>query len=100
MYLAMNRFRITPGQESAFEQAWRERDSHLDGVPGFREFHLLRGPTSEEATLFASHTLWETRAAFEAWCDSDAFKQAHAKARLPQGTLLGHPEFEGFDFVL
>ena len=48
----------------------------------------------------ASHTLWETRAAFEAWCDSDAFRKAHAKARLPQGTLLGHPEFEGFDFVL
>jgi len=100
MYLAMNRFRIAPGQETVFEEAWRQRDSHLDEVPGFREFHLLRGPTSEEATLFASHTLWETRAAFEAWTESEAFRKAHANARLPKGTLLGHPEFEGFDFVL
>ena len=100
MYLAMNRFRVALGQESVFEEAWRKRDSHLDEVPGFREFHLLRGPSDDEATLFASHTLWETRAAFEAWTESEAFRKAHAGARLPSGTLLEHPRFEGFELVL
>ncbi len=44
MFIAMNRFRVAKGSEEAFEQVWMSRDSHLDKVPGFVEFHLLRGP--------------------------------------------------------
>jgi heme-degrading monooxygenase HmoA len=100
MFIAMNRFEITRGSEETFEALWRDRESHLDGVPGFREFHLLRGPTGDEATLFASHSTWESREAFEAWTESDAFRKAHAQARAPQGTYRGHPKFEGFDVLL
>jgi len=100
MFIAMNRFRIALGREDDFEKLWRERDSHLDGVPGFREFHLLRGPGDEECTLYSSHTLWESREAFEAWTKSESFRRAHANARAPEGTYLGHPRFEGFDVVL
>jgi len=59
MFIAMNRFQIAPGSEEVFETLWRERESHLDEVPGFREFHLLRGPSDETATLYASHSVWE-----------------------------------------
>ena len=38
--------------------------------------------------------------AFVAWTESEAFKKAHAQARAPEGTYLGHPEFEGFEVVL
>ncbi len=100
MFIAMNRFRIAVGRESVFEELWRRRDSQLEGVSGFREFHLLRGPTDEEATLFASHSVWDSRQAFEAWTESEAFRKAHAQSRAPEGTYLGHPEFEGFDVVL
>lgn len=100
MFIAMNRFRIALGREDVFEELWRKRDSHLDDVPGFREFHLLRGPTDDEATLFASHSLWDSRAAFEAWTESDAFRKAHAQARAPEGTYLGHPLFEGFEVLM
>ena len=100
MFIAMNRFRIAVGRESVFEDLWRRRDSQLEGVSGFREFHLLRGPTDEEATLFASHSVWDSRQAFEAWTESEAFRKAHAQARAPEGTYLGHPEFEGFEVVL
>ena len=100
MFIAMNRFRIAKGRESVFEDLWRKRESYLDDVAGFLEFHLLRGPTTEDATLFASHSTWDSREAFESWTESDAFRQAHAKARSPEGTLLGHPEFEGFEVVL
>ncbi len=79
---------------------WRKRDSHLNDVPGFREFHLLRGPTDAEATLFASHSLWDSRSCFEAWTESDAFRQAHAQAHAPEGTYLGHPIFEGFEVLM
>jgi heme-degrading monooxygenase HmoA len=100
MYIAMNRFRIARGREEIFEKLWRERDSQLDGVPGFREFHLLRGASDEQATLYASHSLWESEAAFAAWTESEAFRKAHAQARAPQGTYLEHPRFEGFEIIL
>jgi heme-degrading monooxygenase HmoA len=100
MFIAMNRFRIALGREADFEEIWRSRESQLDEVSGFREFHLLRGPSDEEATLYASHTLWEDRGDFEAWTQSENFRKAHAGARAPAGIYLGHPQFEGFETVL
>lgn len=100
MYIAMNRFQITPGRESVFEDLWRKRDSQLDNVPGFQEFHLLKGPSDEKCTLYASHTVWNSREDFEDWTNSEAFRAAHAKARAPEGTYLGHPNFEGFEVIL
>lgn len=100
MYIAMNRFRVSQGRESVFEELWRNRESYLDGVEGFYEFHLLRGSNSADATLYASHSVWASREAFEAWTQSEAFRKAHSQARSPQGTLLGHPQFEGFEVIL
>lgn len=100
MFIAMNRFRIATGHEEDFEELWRRRDSYLDDVEGFREFRLLRGPEIEGGTLFASHSVWDSREVFVAWTESEAFKKAHAQARAPEGTYLGHPEFEGFEVVL
>ena len=96
----MNRFRIALGHEEDFEMLWRQRESYLDEVGGFREFHLLKGPADDSCTLYASHSVWETRGAFEAWTESEAFRNAHANARAPKGTYLGHPEFEGFEVIL
>lgn len=99
MFIAMNRFKIKPGQEEAFEQVWQRRDSHLDQVPGFREFHLLKGPRRDDHTLYSSHTLWESEATFEAWTKSEAFRLAHRDAGDNRDLYLGHPEFEGFQIV-
>ena len=100
MFIAMNRFRIALGREDAFQEQWRSRESHLDDVPGYREFHLLRGPSTEECTLFVSHTLWESSKHFVDWTESEAFKKAHGQARSPEGTHLGPPQFEGFEMVI
>jgi heme-degrading monooxygenase HmoA len=97
MFIAMNRFRVTKGSEAAFEHVWLSRDSHLDKVPGFVEFHLLKGPEAEDHTLYASHTIWASRAAFEAWTQSEAFRAAHRDAGDHKPLYLGHPHFEGFD---
>ena len=100
MFIAMNRFKIALGRESEFIEIWRNRESHLDDVPGFKEFHLLQGSSNEEYTLFASHSIWETPEAFTAWTHSDAFRKAHANAGGAKGIYLGHPQFEGFNTVL
>jgi heme-degrading monooxygenase HmoA len=80
MFIAMNRSRVAKGSEAAFEQVWMSRASHLDKVPGFVEFHLLKGPEAEDHTLYASHTVWESRTVFEAWTKSEAFRAAHSRA--------------------
>ncbi len=97
MFIAMNRFRVAKGSEAAFEHVWMSRDSHLEKVPGFVEFHLLKGPESEDQTLYASHTVWENRAVFEAWTKSEAFRAAHSRAGDNKPLYLDHPQFEGFE---
>jgi heme-degrading monooxygenase HmoA len=99
MFIAMNRFMVQPGEEDAFEAVWRNRDSHLRGVPGFVGFHLLRGPSEEDHTLFASHTVWESRETFEDWTRSDAFRKAHANAGDNKPLYVGHPRLELFETV-
>ena len=100
MFIAMNRFKIAVGKENDFIEIWKRRESHLDQVPGFREFHLLQGPSNEAFTLFASHSTWESSEAFEAWTRSEAFRMAHAGAGGSKDIYLGPPQFEGFDVVL
>ena len=100
MYIAMNRFKIALGRESDFIQVWKDRETHLDSVPGFKQFHLLRGPTLDDHTLFASHSVWESSDAFTNWTKSEAFRKAHANAGNTKGIYLGHPQFEGFESVL
>ena len=100
MYIAMNRFRIAPGHEEAFIDIWRNRETHLEETPGFIEFHLVRGPSDENSTLFASHAVWESQETFEAWTRSEQFRKAHANAGGNREMYLGPPQFEGFEVVL
>ncbi|MTI04660.1 antibiotic biosynthesis monooxygenase [Roseibium denhamense] len=100
MYLAMNRFRVKNGQEDAFETVWRNRDSQLEKVPGFKSFHLLKGPRNDDGTiLYASHTIWADQAAFIAWTKSEHFRIAHKNAGDNKPLYDGPPSFEGFEAV-
>lgn len=99
MFIAMNRFKVALGSEQAFEEVWTSRETHLQAVPGFVEFHLLRGPMRDDHVLYASHTVWRGRADFEAWTRSEAFRLAHRNAGQNRPLYLGHPEFEGFEVV-
>jgi heme-degrading monooxygenase HmoA len=61
MFIAMNRFRVAKGSEADFEHVWLSRDSHLDKVPGFVEFHLLKGPEAAPRRRRSPYTLWKGR---------------------------------------
>lgn len=103
MFIAMNRFKVKKGSEEVFENVWSSRETYLDRMPGFVEFHLLKGPENEDHTLYSSHTTWQTKAAFEAWTKSDEFRAAHARAGNTGNTAtlyLEHPKFEGFEVRL
>ena len=87
MFIAMNCFRVKRGSEEAFEQVWLNRDSQLTKVPGFVEFHLLKGPEHEDHTLYSSHTVWQSKATFEAWTKSEPFRLVHQRRRGEQAAL-------------
>jgi heme-degrading monooxygenase HmoA len=99
MFIAMNRFKVVLGAGAEFEQVWTTRDTHLREVPGFLEFHLLRGPERDDHVLYATHTVWRSREDFEAWTRSEAFRLAHRSAGGNKPLYLGHPEFEGFEVI-
>lgn len=100
MFIAMNRFKIAPGREQDFIDIWKNRDTFLEEVPGFKSFNLMAGPATEDYALFASHSVWESRKAFEDWTHSEAFRKAHANAGASKGIYLGPPQLELFESVL
>ena len=99
MFLTMNRFKVRPGQEAAFEAIWTGRESHLPEVKGFVAFHLMKGPEREGYRLYASHTLWDSEQAFTDWTRSEAFRAAHRGAGAHAEIYLGPPELEIFEAV-
>lgn len=101
MYIAMNRFKVQLGSEEAFEAIWKNRDSRLAEMTGFKQFSLLRGPVNEAEgyTLFASHTVWASHDDFVAWTKSENFRAAHRNTGSSKANYIGHPTFEGFSVV-
>ena len=99
MYLTINRFKVRPGQESAFEEIWTSRESKLPELDGFVEFHLFRGASTEEATIYLSHTTWRDKAAFDGWAKSQNFRGSHKGVRAHSDIYLGPPELEIYDSV-
>ena len=67
MFVAMNRFKIVKGKETEFENVWKNRDSFLENVPGFKNFNLIKGEAKEDHTLYASHSIWDTKEDFLNW---------------------------------
>ena len=98
MYIAMNHFRVSKERASDFEKAWQQRESFLDDVAGFIEFHLVKGVDETDACVYASHTTWKDEAAFTAWFQSEAFRKAHSQGKLT-GIILGPPQFVGWTTV-
>jgi Antibiotic biosynthesis monooxygenase len=82
MFIAMNRFKVIKGSEAAFENVWLSRDSHLDKVPGFVEFHLLRVPK-----LRITHYMPLTRSGKTERCLKRGPNPRHSEPRIVgQGT--------------
>jgi heme-degrading monooxygenase HmoA len=95
MFIAMNQFTILPGKEKEFEEVWRTRETYLNEVSGFKEFHLLKG----ENGVYISHSTWESREAFVQWTESESFRKAHAQGG-SKGLIQGPPRFSGYEVVL
>ena len=100
MFIAMNRFKVKLGEETYFEEIWKNIDTHLNKVPGFKKFNLIKSESNETYTLYASHSEWETKQDFINWTKSEAFRMAHKNAGEHKTVYLDHPKFEGFEVVI
>ena len=96
MFIAMNNFKVVEGREQEFEETWKQRETYLQGVPGFVRFALLK---SDQRGEYISHSTWETRDAFIAWMQSDAFVKGHRQGSLA-GVLEGPPLIKLYDAVI
>ena len=96
MFIAMNNFKVAPGKGEEFERIWRQRDTYLKDVPGIIRFALLRGDAEGE---YVSHSTWESRDAFIAWTQSEAFAAGHRQGSL-MGVLEGPPQLRTYEAVI
>jgi len=63
-------------------------------------FWFIKGDTNNEHTLYASHSIWNSKNDFINWTKSEAFRLAHKNSGQHKGLYLGHPNFEGFEVVI
>ncbi len=97
MFVTMNRIPVHPEYAEAFEARFRERARAVDGAPGFVRNLVLR-PADPATQPYVVQTFWESRAAFEAWVESPAFREGHARAgSLPREAFRGPNELETFE---
>ena len=88
---------ITVPSERAEEMAARfaARAGQVDKTDGFEEFQLLR--PSDDRQTWLVYTRWRDQEAFDAWVQSQAFQQGHARPEGPQGPVASGSELWSFD---
>jgi heme-degrading monooxygenase HmoA len=99
MFVVMNRIPVNPEYAEQFEERFRSRAGEVDKMKGFIRNQVLRPALPENP--YVVMTFWESKADFEAWVNSDAFKKGHARSgSLPPEAFLGHAKLESFEVVL
>ena len=60
VFVAMNRFKVLPGKEEAFEKRWAARESSLEDMDGFLTFVMLRRDAlnAEDGYNYSTLTVW------------------------------------------
>lgn len=78
MITTANRIFVNPEYAEQFEQNFRNRARLVDGMPGFVSNQVLRPVNPGDPYIVL--TIWESRAHFEAWVNSEEFRQGHARS--------------------
>ena len=95
----INAIRVPEGMGPELERRFAARAGHVEQMPGFEEFELLR-PTGGEERYFV-YTRWDTEESFQNWVKSQAFQQGHAKADSDDGRPVAHgADLLAFEVVL
>ncbi|WP_256760234.1 antibiotic biosynthesis monooxygenase [Cohnella sp. WQ 127256] len=76
MIVVKNTIQVKPGYGNVMRDRFKTPKS-VHTFPGFVRMELLRTEGLEEYEEYQVCTTWENKEAFDAWVQSDSFKQAH-----------------------
>jgi heme-degrading monooxygenase HmoA len=96
MFVVANRIPVADGRGEEFEERFRDRAGLVEDREGFVSLEILR-PVDADRYVVLTH--WESEADFEAWTDSEAFREAHRR-ETPEGLVEGHPDLETHEVVM
>lgn len=86
-WIAVNRITVEkPEEADQIVEAFRHRPKKVDDRPGFEGLEVWREEERKEVLVM---TRWKRKEDFEAWVESDAFRQAHRGARGSPGEAHG-----------
>ena len=99
MYVVMNRIPVNKPFVEDIEERFKKRLGSVDSSPGFVRNFVLR-PDEDSGEHHIVMTLWEDKASFEAWTQSDSFREAHKSIReTPKEMYAGRNVLEKFEVV-
>lgn len=90
MIMVANRIPVAEGYEEDFEARMATRMGLVESTPGFIRNLVLR---PVQADTYIVMTFWADYASFEAWTQSEAFRQAHSR-RPPKEMFRGPNQLE------
>ena len=96
----MNKFKIVLGKEDEFETVWKNRETQLRGIKGFKKFNLIKGAKNKEFSLYVSHSEWISEEDFWNWTKSESFRLTHKDTTSHKDLYLGPPDYEGFEVII
>ena len=99
MFVVMNRISFNPDYTEQFEERFRNRAGQVDKMKGFVRNQVLRPDNADDPYIVL--TYWKSKADFEAWVNSEAFQQGHARSgTLPPEAFRARAKLESFEVIL
>ncbi len=100
MFVVCNRIPVAKGHEAEFERLFLERNDSQSPHPlsefrGFIRNDVLRPMQGEPYVVL---TYWESLKDFEAWTNSESFREAH-QGRGRTEIFAGHPNLEVHEVI-
>ncbi|KAH8075766.1 antibiotic biosynthesis monooxygenase [Aureococcus anophagefferens] len=97
VFVAMNRFPVAEGSEDEFERRFADRSSTLADFAGFKGFLLLRRDDKvDDGATHSTFSVWDSRASFQAWLDSEKKPDEQPRKNL----LAGRPTPSYYEGIL
>ncbi|MCD9024441.1 antibiotic biosynthesis monooxygenase [Cohnella silvisoli] len=80
MIIVTNTIQVKPGYGDIMRERFKT-PKNVHTFPGFVRMELLQTQGLEEHEEYQVCTAWDNKESFDAWVQSDSFKQAHAQRR-------------------
>ncbi|WP_435358806.1 antibiotic biosynthesis monooxygenase family protein [Haloarchaeobius sp. DFWS5] len=96
LFVVANRIPVAQGHEDAFEERFEKRAKTVDQREGFVRLEVLRPVDADHYVVL---TYWESEDAFEAWTQSEDFRESHSD-RPPKEMFSGKNEMESHEVII